>query len=79
MRVLKNKLLHFFKYIVAIALILECRSIWTAVVSKIKWFSNFLLLILVIGIIGIILCNEEVKRHDVDRISLHKFYYFVSY
>lgn len=55
----------FFEYILAMVVILECRSVWTSLLTTRNYFSNLLFVISIICILGCILFADKISLNKI--------------
>ena len=76
MRVLINKR-SFFEYIIALAIILDCNSIWNNLIETRSWFQFFIMAMLFVGVLGFLFINSSVPKNAFMVSILIVFYYLL--
>lgn len=76
MCVLINKR-SFFEYIIALAIILDCNSIWNNLIETRSWFQFFIMAMLFVGVLGFLFINSSVPKNAFMVSILIVFYYLL--
>lgn len=76
MRVLINKR-SFFEYIIALAIILDCNSIWNNLIETRSWFQFFIMAMLFVGVLGFLFINSSVPKNAFMVSIFIVFYYLL--
>lgn len=76
MRILIKKS-TFFEYIIALAIILDCNSVWNNLVETRTWFQLAVMIMLLVGVTGFLFFGRGIPKNIFCVIILIILYYFL--